>query len=671
MTKKLNLRVLICALLVCLLCLQMSAFAAELPDLVGHWGEAAMRRGLDDGYISGFDDGTARPDSAVTTAQAITLLGRVLNAQESSDISALGLSGEEWYADAAGKALSLGIIGSESAGKLDSALTRESAFLMMAEAFQTANATEDTAILAEFSDGSALNPTSQNAIASLVRQGFIEGYNGSLKLNDSLTRAEFTSLLYRILDSGRISSSGTVSGFSGDTLWLDCSTHSINLSGITAKTVVIRSQSLDSIRISSSSIDKIVLAGVGDLTYPSNAAKNLQIGSGSGKITIRQALDSLEITGDNREISLSTNAKSITVTGCGNTIAVGANSTVETISLIGSGNTVTVSGRAKLINALGERSRVDGHGNIDSVYLRAPNCDITDKVKELTDATDYGLIGASLEAIHPELLPAGETLKVTVNLVNAPIGLENCIATWYIDGELIKSETVSTQGSDSFSIEHDYFYMRDMPLESKLTFSLSYTTDYGYESALSCDILQALQNYPDDYLFAMDVERVLALITSDYLGDYTLEWAEANDYEDFEKEIWVNAKGFESDTQYLIWINQSHQRVNIFERDEDGSWILFRECIVGCGARQNTPKGVFKTTWKQTGWFTGSYDCRPVVRFKGGGYAFHSRLYYPNSDTLLDPGIGYPISAGCIRMYDEDINWLYDNAPEGTTVVVH
>jgi lipoprotein-anchoring transpeptidase ErfK/SrfK len=86
-----------------------------------------------------------------------------------------------------------------------------------------------------------------------------------------------------------------------------------------------------------------------------------------------------------------------------------------------------------------------------------------------------------------------------------------------------------------------------------------------------------------------------------------------------------------------------------------------------------TPVGVYYTTYKLAGgWTTSTYTCRPVVGFKqGSGYAFHSRLYYPNSSRLTDASIGYPKSHGCIRMYDEDINYIYDYIPLNTTVVVH
>jgi hypothetical protein len=46
---------------------------------------------------------------------------------------------------------------------------------------------------------------------------------------------------------------------------------------------------------------------------------------------------------------------------------------------------------------------------------------------------------------------------------------------------------------------------------------------------------------------------------------------------------------------------------------------LIRSSNVGTGAEWSpTPGGVFKTTYKQPGWYTEGYDVRPVVRFTAG-----------------------------------------------------
>ena len=136
--------------------------------------------------------------------------------------------------------------------------------------------------------------------------------------------------------------------------------------------------------------------------------------------------------------------------------------------------------------------------------------------------------------------------------------------------------------------------------------------------------------------------------------------------------MWVNAMGYSSDTQYLIWVNRTYQRVNIFIGSQ-GNWKLDRVFLCGTGKRgSSTPVGEY-TVWAfQEGWHHSTYWCEPVVRFyTGSGYAFHSRLWKPGHETLQDDRIGFPISAGCVRMYDEDVQWMYDNIPMNTKVVVH
>jgi lipoprotein-anchoring transpeptidase ErfK/SrfK len=53
-----------------------------------------------------------------------------------------------------------------------------------------------------------------------------------------------------------------------------------------------------------------------------------------------------------------------------------------------------------------------------------------------------------------------------------------------------------------------------------------------------------------------------------------------------------------------------------------------------------------------------------------GGAAMHSRTYTPDG-SLLDATLGRPASHGCVRMKQEDIDWLAKYIPLGTTVVVY
>ena len=57
-------------------------------DIQGHWAEKYIQRAAELGWIKGFEDGTFRPDTYITRAQAMTMINRVLNRipEENSDL---------------------------------------------------------------------------------------------------------------------------------------------------------------------------------------------------------------------------------------------------------------------------------------------------------------------------------------------------------------------------------------------------------------------------------------------------------------------------------------------------------------------------------------------------------------------------------------------------------
>lgn len=51
----------------------------DFTDTAGHWAEGYIQRAVELGWIKGFNDGSFRPDTYITRAQAMTLINRVLN----------------------------------------------------------------------------------------------------------------------------------------------------------------------------------------------------------------------------------------------------------------------------------------------------------------------------------------------------------------------------------------------------------------------------------------------------------------------------------------------------------------------------------------------------------------------------------------------------------------
>ena len=67
-----------------------SSGTQTFTDIKGHWAEKYIQRAAELGWIKGFEDGSFRPDTYITRAQAMTMINRVLNRipEENSDLLA-------------------------------------------------------------------------------------------------------------------------------------------------------------------------------------------------------------------------------------------------------------------------------------------------------------------------------------------------------------------------------------------------------------------------------------------------------------------------------------------------------------------------------------------------------------------------------------------------------
>ncbi len=879
----------------------------DFKDVKGHWAEGTLRQAYTDGILKGYDAATMAPNNSVTTAEAVTVLCRVLHVTGKGDASAFAIPAGAWYKDEAAKAVYAGLLDESYGSNLNQPISRGDAFRLFGRAFQVTTADPDLSVLNQFADAAYLTGEKQRAAASLIEAGVVNGSEGRLQADRSLTRAEFASILYRLAGVYTVADSyqdnrktGTV--ISGDAdlrdrtagdLWFDDSSAVIALTDVSASRVAIRSDRLDALSIQGAgTIDKLVLAArAGDVTLDLPklcTVGTLTVGEGAGSVTCSGTIGRVEVTGSGRTIAINSSLDALVVSGSNNTLSLKNGCAVGKIIIRGTGNTLKLDGRADTLLLAGRDNTISGSGRVADVTLNTKYYKLNVSKGSLTDWTGYDLSGVEVRLDAPHTLPAGKVLKVTADLtvpeeqvgklctaswylngklmdqepvllgkdtpvsaitpqythdmeengvvefvlsykdpdgdehtekasadvklenfadlgladavvtlsapetlaagetlrvdavvdtpevgkvcrgvwyvdgkdvasgkltlgksspyltfrydyyygmpetstvelvvyyttedgrqqevrgstqlkvenfpdngiarasasLNAPSVLEagaalsvtadlkypeagkTCTGTWYVDGKQVSTQTI-VLGKDTPKLSHKYTYTENMKLTSELKFVLTYTTEDGRAQQLSAVKTIQLKNYGYLHYHNMTEADVLNKVTSTYAGNYTLAWALKNDYKPEVKTAWVNLKGYSSKTKYLVWVNLTYQRVNIFEGSQ-GNWKLIRQCLCGTG-KPSTPtiKGVFTTSYKQSAWNYGSYYCGPIVRFNGSsGYAFHSRLeYWPmNSDRYYDARIGFPISHGCLRMYNDDIWFMYNNIPNGTTVVVH
>lgn len=664
------------------------AVRTDYADIQGHWAEATLIRALNDTLIVGTGD-SLNPNVPMTGAEILTILCRVLSAQKTADISNItDISKDNTYYTAASQAVAIGLATPVN-GRLDLSqpVPRSKAFAILAEAFQLNTASPDTTALLSFSDGNTLSGRYRQATASLVSNGFIGGYNGSLHINDNISVAEFLTVLYKIIPnylsdsknlnaiSGGIMLTGASSVFNtvfSGNVYFDCATSSVQLYNITAPAVIFRNDSLDALSISSSKIDKLVFStGGGDIYFNPDYTSSITttvVGTGSGKMTFGGSLPALEIIGSNRDVTITGSVKNLLVSGTNNTVVIAPGATVDAVTLLGTGidNTVTANGIIGDCTIFGQRTVIGGSGTVQNLADNSANSTITANTVNVVTNKDYGLNGVELAITAPDNVASYETLRASVS-INAPEGSLICRGAWYVDDVFISQSDVTVGATSEESLKSDIRNRGDAPVTSTLSFVLSYVNANGDYQEIQADKSITLLNATK-----FDAAEVLALVKTDYQGDYTLAWAQSNDYDDGVKTAWINAKGYTSKTKYLVWVNIAYQRVNVFTGSA-GNWTLTNTFIVGTGATgKDTPLGVTKIIGRSSrGWTTTAYTVKPVIYFLNTAYGFHSRLYAPGTTKIIDARIGFPVSHGCVRMYDEDVAWFYNNISTGTTVVVY
>lgn len=131
----------------------------------------------------------------------------------------------------------------------------------------------------------------------------------------------------------------------------------------------------------------------------------------------------------------------------------------------------------------------------------------------------------------------------------------------------------------------------------------------------------------------------------------------------------AKAQSYSSNTNWLILVDTSRCLTSIYTGSR-GNWSLNRRYVCSTGkASTPTVLGEYQVYGKGYS-FGHGYTCYYYTQFYGD-YLFHSSPYYVNSNQVMDPTMGVPSSAGCVRLEIQNAKWIYDNIPYGTKVVTY
>jgi len=178
-------------------CFSPASLAGPINDLTGHWAEAYIGNLVDQGIISGYPDGTFKPEGKITRAEFASILvkGFELPIEGSKVFSD---TADHWAKNSIAAAYSQGIINGYSENEFgpDDPITREQMAVMIVKAAQP-----NTAVSGKtFADSDSISEWAREAVSAATGNKIINGYpDNTFRPKGNTTRAEAAVVLSKSL----------------------------------------------------------------------------------------------------------------------------------------------------------------------------------------------------------------------------------------------------------------------------------------------------------------------------------------------------------------------------------------------------------------------------------------------------------------------------------------
>lgn len=168
-----------------------------LTDIQTHWGRVSIEKLVAESAVSGYPDGTFRPDAAITRAEFLAILVKAQGMTGSTPSNFSDLNGH-WAKGVIERAMAYGITGGYADGlfRPDAPITREEMAVMIDRSLRYASGEP----LNGFTDGSAISAWARESLQRIVAHKIMAGYpDGSFRPQGLASRAEACSVILRTI----------------------------------------------------------------------------------------------------------------------------------------------------------------------------------------------------------------------------------------------------------------------------------------------------------------------------------------------------------------------------------------------------------------------------------------------------------------------------------------
>ncbi|WP_426451764.1 immunoglobulin-like domain-containing protein [Paenibacillus sp. S-38] len=176
-----------------------TAAPAEVSDTKGHWAQKTLDLFVRLNVIQGYEDGTAKPDQAISRGEFVSILSRLFQVSGSQQVNLQDI-GDHWAADAIQQFAAAGVIGGYGDGTFqpDRTISREEIVVIMSRLINM-NQVDKNQAPGNFQDVG--ESYAKETIQDAAKAGIIQGKGpGRFEPNSSSTRAEALQIILNTLN---------------------------------------------------------------------------------------------------------------------------------------------------------------------------------------------------------------------------------------------------------------------------------------------------------------------------------------------------------------------------------------------------------------------------------------------------------------------------------------
>lgn len=176
-------------------------------DISGHWAENYINAIAEKNIITGYPDGTFRPDETVTRAELVTMAARMLNLDTGDYIPGFSdITSEDWYAGAVTAALKYGMVSKDDKFRPDDSVTREEMCKILSYTMGYTNEIQTSYenLESKYSDYSTISLWALPYVAYMYDNDIVTGVEETkFAPKEFATRGQVATIIFRILKKNK------------------------------------------------------------------------------------------------------------------------------------------------------------------------------------------------------------------------------------------------------------------------------------------------------------------------------------------------------------------------------------------------------------------------------------------------------------------------------------